>query len=145
MKARGEITAVRSPQARAEWLMAGISLAGIVVAWLRWNSLWALGFAVGAALSWLNYRWLKKGVMTIVPAPSHAPGEPLQTGIDSAPASKPRTSWTAFAKFFGRYVLLIGALYAILSYSLLPAGAFLVGLFTAVAAVLIAFLYELVS
>ena len=47
------------------------------------------------------------------------------------------------AKFFGRYVLLLGALYAILSYSLLPAAAFLAGLFAMVVAVLAELLYEL--
>jgi hypothetical protein len=49
----------------------------------------------------------------------------------------------AFAKFFGRYILLGVALYVILAYSLVPAAAFLAGLFVGVAAVLAEFSYEL--
>jgi hypothetical protein len=48
-----------------------------------------------------------------------------------------------FTKFFSRYILLGVALYVILAYSLMPAAAFLAGLFVGVAAVLAEFSYEL--
>lgn len=130
-------------QERVEWLIAGIGLAGAAFVGARWNLRSAAGFALGAALSWLNYRWLKQGVTTIVPAPASTSPQPSGEAPQETPQTRPKSTKKAFAKFFGRYVLLLGALYAILSYSLLPAAAFLAGLFVMVAAVLAELLYEL--
>ena len=131
-------------QKRVEWLIVGIGLAGAVFVGARWNLRSAAGFALGAALSWLNYRWLKQGVSTIVPASANTSPQPSEgDSPPETPRTRPKGTTKAFAKFFGRYVLLLVALYAILSYSVLPAAPFLGGLFAMVAAVLTEFLYEL--
>ena len=46
--------------ARMVLFMAVMSIAGVLVllVWQGWR--WGLGFALGAAASWLNFRWLKK-------------------------------------------------------------------------------------
>jgi len=135
---------VQKVQRRVEWLIAGFGLVGTVFVAMRWNARSAAGFALGAALSWLNYRWLKQGVTTIVPSSTSAaaPSSGGEAPQESPPAHS-KVPKKVIAKFFGRYVLLLAALYAILSYSLLPAAAFLAGLFAMVAAVLAELLYEL--
>jgi hypothetical protein len=131
-------------QSRVEWLIAGIGAIGALLAAVRWNLRSAAGFALGATLSWLNYRWLRQGVATIVPAPAIPPRPPSEgEEREETLQGPPRGTKRAFAKFFARSVLLLGALYAILSYSLLPAVPFLAGLFAMVAAVVAELLYEL--
>ncbi|HYL10937.1 MAG TPA: hypothetical protein VEU31_09385 [Candidatus Acidoferrales bacterium] len=131
-------------QTRVEWLIVSIGAAGALLVAVRWNLRSAAGFALGAALSWLNYRWLRKGVATIVPAPAIPPCPPSEgEEREETPQAPPRGTKRAFAKFFARAVLLLGTLYAILSYSLLPAAPFLAGLFAMVAAVMAELLYEL--
>ena len=134
-------------QRRVERMTLGLGLVGATVAAIRWGSRPGLAFAVGAGLAWINYRWLKQGVTLIVPpGPSPPPGEAESAAAaipsEAKPAKAPRI---VFAKFFGRYVLLLGALYVILSYSLLPAAAFFAGLFVVVAAVLVELVYELMG
>ena len=51
----------------------------------------------------------------------------------------------AYLKFFGRFALLLGILYVILTRSWLPAIPALAGIFAAPAAVVLALVYELVS
>jgi hypothetical protein len=126
-----------------EWLIAGVGATGALVVAVRWNLRSAAGFALGATLSWLNYRWLRQGVTTIVPTPAISPSPPEEKEREEIPQVPPRGTKRAFAKFFARTVLLLGALYAILSYSLLPAAPFLAGLFAMVAAVVAELLYEL--
>jgi len=84
---------------------------------------WGLGFALGAAISALNFRWLKQVAMV------------LGTGD-----AKPR-----MAVLLGlRYLLLGGCSYVILKYSEISLPALFWGLFVAVAAVLIEIVCELV-
>jgi len=81
-----------------------------VALWRGWT--YGVGFAVGAALSWVNFRWLKSFV----------------SGL--GPGGKP----SGFMLFFAlRYVLLAAAAYVILKYSKLSLPAVFVGLFVAVA------------
>jgi hypothetical protein len=118
----------------------------------------ALAIAVGSLVSWLNYRWLRAGVLSLAPpaaataaipappsaksasAPESAPGY-----IESAPQPATRASGKAFLKFFTGFVLLLAVLYVILSRSLLPAPPLLAGLFAAVAAVILQMVYLLAS
>ena len=123
----------------------------------------ALAIAVGSVVSWLNYRWLRAGVLSLAqaanasagaatPSPLSAAAEPNPSaasatapGSEFAPQPSARTSGRAFLKFFTGLALLLAALYVILSRSLLPAPPLLAGLFAAVAAVILQMVYLLAS
>lgn len=135
-------------QGRVEWIAFGIGIAATLFVGVRWGIRYATGFAAGATLSWLNYRWLRQGVLTIVPSQENTSSEMVKPEVGLGPKSEdtsPKVPLKAFGKFFGRYVLVTAALYVILAYSLLPAAAFLAGLFVVVAAVLSELLYELMG
>jgi hypothetical protein len=90
------------------------------LAWKGWKV--GAGFALGAAVSWLNFRWWKQIVDAL--GGGHA---------------KRRT-----AIFLGlRYLLLGGGAYAILHYSPISLPAALAGLFVAAAAVIAEIFFEL--
>jgi hypothetical protein len=111
-------------QARISKAMFAITAGGLLgaTAWRGWT--WGAGFAVGAAASWLNYRWLKQIVNVLG---------------DSRPTRK-RVAILAGL----RYALLGGGAYVILRYSSVSTTAALVGLFVAVAAVIVEICFELV-
>src|SRR5579862_966504 len=84
----------------------------------------AAALAVGTLVSWLNYKWLRSGVTGLVPVP--ASPVPVNDATGAAPSaeqtgtpSKP-SSGRVFLMFTARIVLLLAALYVILSRSLLP-------------------------
>ena len=111
---------------RIEYLALAIGVAGTVITWLVWGTKAAAGFASGAVLSWINYRWMKQGVGAL------ARLSVAQTGSQRAqvPAS-------VYLKFIGRYALLIVVAYAILRGFKPPAASLLAGFFTILAAVLV--------
>ena len=119
---------------RIEWLTLALGSAGSIAAGWRWGWRGAVGLAIGAILSWLNFRWLKGSVLAFGRAATAA-GENEQTA---------RVPKSAYAKFFGRFALLLVVVYVILSRSLLPVVAVLGGLFAVVAAVMIEIMWELV-
>jgi hypothetical protein len=104
-----------------------------------WRS--ALALLIGAALAWINFRWLKGGVTAIsVPATNVTTGAATETSV---PVPAPKVPVAAFAKFIGRFALLLGVVYVILSSSLLPATPLFAGLFTTVAAALVQMIFLL--
>lgn len=104
--------------------MFAIAAGGTILAfaWRGWT--WGAGFAVGSALSWLSFRWLKQMV--------HALGE-----------NRPGRSRVAVLAGF-RYLLLGGGAYAILIYSQIDVIAVLAGLFVSAAAVIVEIFIQLV-
>jgi hypothetical protein len=107
---------------RVERLTLLLGIAGIGWAAWRWGWRGAAGMAAGAALSWINFRWLKGGVRAFT--------------------SNERASIGAYLKFIGRFALLAGALYVILTRLPLPAVPVLSGLFACAAAVVVAIFYQ---
>jgi ATP synthase I chain len=101
-----------------------LSAAGVIGAgvWRGWT--WAAGFALGAAASWLNFRWLRQIV-------------------DALGGARPTRKRVAVLAGL-RYALLGGGAYVILRYSPVSLTAALAGLFVAVAAVIIEICLELV-
>ena len=91
------------------------------LAWRGWRV--GAGFALGAAISWINFRWLK-----------HA--------VDSLSGKRARPRLAVLAGF--RYLLLGGAGYVILRYSSISLRATLVGLFVSVTAVIVEIFFEVV-
>jgi hypothetical protein len=118
---------------RIEWMTLAFGLAGAVFVLLRWGSRPAAGVALGAALAWLNFRWLKQGVTALV-----------KLSTAQANSEHARVPIGVYAKFFGRFALLLVVVYVILSRSWLPVAAVLGGLFAVVAAVMIELMWELV-
>jgi hypothetical protein len=105
------------------WRITGVLSAAGALAFLGYRGWrWAEGFALGAGLSVLNFRWLKQVAM----------------GLGST-AAKPR-----MAVLLGlRYLLLGGGAYVILKYSAISVAAMFWGLFVCVAAVILEILIEL--
>ena len=117
---------------RIEWFTLALGLAGAAFAVARWGWRPGAGVALGSALTWLNFRWLKQGAGALVAVST------AQAGSDQA-----RVPRTVYLKFFGRFTLLLLVVYVILSRSLLPVPAVLCGLFAVVAAVMIELIFEL--
>ena len=104
-------------------LMSALSIAGTVAAgvWRGWS--WAAGFAVGAAVSWFNFRWLRR----------------LTEALGAARVRR------ASAVFLASRYLVLGLLaYVILRYTSISLPAALAGLFVSAAAVILEILFELV-
>lgn len=113
--------------ARIHVLIALLTVAGLIAAAVHGGWKWGVGFVLGAAASWLNFRWLKQMVNSLGHA---ATGKPPKVRV---------------AVFFGlRYVLLAAAGYAILNYSTISLVAGLIGLFVPAAAVILEILFELI-
>jgi hypothetical protein len=105
------------------WL--GLAGAAAALALGGWRA--AGGFLLGAAASWLNFRWLERLVEALGGA---AGGRPPRARV---------------AVFLGlRYVLLALGAYVILKSSVFSLPAALAGLFVSVAAVILEILFELV-
>ncbi len=119
---------------RIEYWTAGFAGAGALVASVRWGWLQAVGVLAGAIISWLNYRWLKQGV-----------GSLAALATAQAGAEKVHIPKSTYVKFFGRFVLLLVVLYAILSRPGWPGVAVLCGLFAVVAGVLAEMIYRLLA
>jgi hypothetical protein len=113
----------RQAAARIVRLMALLTTIGTLTAFIFRGWTWAAGFGAGAAISWLNFSWLKRL--------TEALGEKrLRRGS---------------AVFLGSRYLLLGVLaYVILRYSSISLPAVLTGLFVSVAAVIVEILFELV-
>src|SRR4051812_46662827 len=110
--------------ARIGKAMFAITATGLVVAsvWRGWS--YGAGFALGAAASWLNFRW-------------------LQQIVDALGSSRPTKKRVAVLAGM-RYALLGSGSYVILRYSPVNLVAAMVGLFVAVAAVIVEICFELV-
>lgn len=104
---------------KVSFALSAAGVAGLLL-WRGWA--WGLGFAFGAAISALNFHWLKRVAVTI-----------------GSTQAKPRV-----AVVLGlRYVILGAVAYVILKYSAISLYAMFWGLFVAVAAVVIEILFEL--
>jgi ATP synthase I chain len=117
---------------RIEWLTLALGALGAVWAGWRWGWRGSAGLAVGAVLSWLNFRWLKGSVQAFDRVATAQAG--------SASVAVPKS---AYFKFFGRFALLLGTVYVILTRSWVPTIPVFAGLFASSAAVVLALVYEL--
>ena len=119
---------------RIEWLTLVLGGAGAGWAGWRWGWRGSAAVALGAGISWINFRWLKGSVQAFGTAATAQAG-----------SQQVRVPVLAYLKFFGRFALLLGTLYVILSRSWLPAVPVLGGIFAAPAAVVVALVYELLT
>ncbi len=99
-----------------------------IVGWLEFGPRSAAGFLLGCTISYLNFHWLKSGVM-------HLADRVTNTG-------KPQSSKGIVAKFLFRYALLGAAAYAILTSFPASLRGLFAGLFLPVAAIACEAVYE---
>jgi ATP synthase I chain len=135
---------------RIDWLTIVLGGAGALWAGRHWGWRGGAGLALGAALSWINFRWLKSSVRAfgIVAAPPAAPPSPVSPGAAASgapPVRLARVPFSAYLKFFGRFALLLGVVYVILTRSWLPAVPVIAGLFAASAATVVGLVFELAA
>jgi hypothetical protein len=109
--------------ARIHRTMAAMGGGGALGLWaaIGWN--WGAGFAIGSAVSWVNFRWLKQIV-------------------DALGGARPKGRLAIFMGL--RYLLMCGGAYVIVKYSNISLSAALAGLFVAVAAVIVEILFQLI-
>jgi hypothetical protein len=105
---------------KAMWAIGAGGAIG-ALAWRGWT--WGAGFALGAAASWLNFRWWKQLV-------------------DALGGARPKRRTGVFLGV--RYLLLGGGAYAILRLTSISLPALLAGLFVSAAAVIVEILFELI-
>jgi ATP synthase I chain len=117
---------------RIEYLTIGIGGALAISVAILWGVHAGAGVAVGALLSWINFRWMKQGIATLARLST------AQQNVEKARIPK-----TAYAKLLGRYALLIIAAYVILRGFRSMAASLLGGLFAGVAAVLVELIGQL--
>jgi ATP synthase I chain len=117
---------------RIEYLTVAIGVIASVAVAIHWGAKSGAGLAVGAALSWINYRWMKQGVNALAMLSTHQAGE-----------EKARVPAGVYFKVIGRYALLIVAAYVILRRFSLPAASVLAGFFVVVAAVIVELIGQL--
>lgn len=129
--AAGSIVYARTEQ-RIAWLTLAVGgAAAIVVAILRhWP--WAEGLAIGTALAWLNFRWLKRGLDALVAVATAQEG-----------AAKPRIPFGTWFRLMFRYGLIAFCVYVIFEYLKVPLASMVVGLCALGAATIVASVYEI--
>lgn len=98
-------------------------------AWLKFGRWAALGFLLGCVISYLNFHWLKSGVI-------HLADRATNTG-------KSQSGKGIVARFLLRYVLLGAAAYAILTSFPASLRGLFAGLFLPVGAIVCEAVYEL--
>jgi|SRR5215471_13499433 len=91
---------------------------------------WVKGIALGAALAWLNFRWIKRGVGAVLSS--------------RAERESKRGGGVVLLLVF-RYLLLGGAIYVIFHYIHVPLPSIAIGLCALGAATIAASLWEILS
>jgi len=100
-----------------------------LAAWLKFGFAPAVGFALGCAISYLNFHWLKSGVSGLADKVTNTGKSHSGKGI--------------IARFLLRYALLGGAAYAILTSFPASLRGLFAGLFLPVGAIVCEAVYEL--
>ncbi len=116
---------------RLDYFLIAFGLLGALVAGVTRGRGAAGGILLGSGLSYVNFRWLKAGVTSLTSSAAHA----ATTGEGAPPK-------VGLGRFLFRFALVGIALYAILISHLVAFWAVLVGLFAAVAAILLEAVYE---
>ena len=117
---------------RISWLTLLIGLVAALLFALLRDRLWGAGLAIGAALAWLNFRWLRRGLDALVLASTAQAGK-----------EKPIVPIASYFGMLFRYGLIALAVYAIFIYLKVPVVSMVVGLCALGAATVVASVYEI--
>jgi ATP synthase I chain len=119
-------------ESRISWLTLLIGfVAALLVALLR-DRLWGAGLAIGTALAWLNFRWLRRGLDALVVASTAQAGK-----------EEPAVPLLSYFAMLFRYGLIALAVYVIFIYLRVPLASMVVGLCALGAATIAASVYEI--
>ena len=116
---------------RIEAFIPIVGAVAALVAAVVWGGRAGAGTAIGTALCWLNFRWLRQGADGVI-----------KLGLAQAGAAHVRVPRSTHAKFLGRLGLLLIAVYAILVWLKLPVVAVVCGLTAVVPAILLGAGYQ---
>jgi hypothetical protein len=119
-------------ESRISWLTLLIGLVAAFLTALLRDRLWGLGLAIGAALAWLNFRWLRRGLDALVAASTAQAGK-----------EKPAVPLLSYFAMLFRYGLIALAVYVIFIYLRVPLVSMVVGLCALGAATIAASVYEI--
>jgi hypothetical protein len=108
----------------------GFSIGAIVA--LTGRTRWGAGLATGAALAWLNFRWLRRGLDALVAAST------VQSNSE-----KPRVPAGTYFQMLFRYGLIALTVYVIFKVLKVPLLSMVVGLCALGAATIAASVYEI--
>jgi hypothetical protein len=114
------------------WLTLLFGLAAAVIAATLRHNLWAAGLAIGAALGWLNFRWLKRALDALVVVSTAQEGR-----------EKPKVPITTYVAALFRYGLLGLAVYVIFILLHVPLGSMILGFCALAAAAIVASVWEI--
>ena len=113
---------------RIRRFMIGLTPILIALGGWRWGPRHAFGIALGCAIAYLNFRWLKRGVSGLADRITKA--------------GKPQSGAGIVSRFLLRYVLMALAAYAILTVSPASLNGLFAGLFLPVGAIACEAVYE---
>jgi ATP synthase I chain len=122
----------RETERRIGWLTLLFGfVATTVVAVLRFK-LWAAGLAIGTALAWLNFRWLRRAADALLTVSAAQEGR-----------EKPKVPLTTYLAALFRYGLLGLTVYVIFVYLHVPLGSMILGFCALAAAAIAASVWEI--
>lgn len=122
----------RETERRIGWLTLLFGfVATTVVAVLRFK-LWAAGLAIGTALGWLNFRWLRRAADALLTVSTAQEGR-----------EKPKVPLTTYLAALFRYGLLGLTVYVIFVYLHVPLGSMILGFCALAAAAIAASVWEI--
>ncbi|MGB9465889.1 MAG: ATP synthase subunit I [Candidatus Acidiferrum sp.] len=117
---------------RIAWLTLIFGGAAAIAAAVMRSWPWAQGLAIGTALAWLNFRWLKRGLDALVVVST------AQEGF-----AKPRIPVGTWFRLMFRYGLIAFCVYVIFEYLKVPLSSMVAGLCALGAATIAASVYEI--
>jgi hypothetical protein len=127
-----ELPAGATTERRIAWLTLILGLTAALAAVLLRRWAWAGGLAIGTALAWLNFRWLRRGLDSLVTA-----------SIAQSGTEKPRVPSVTYALMILRYGLIALAVYVIFELLKVPLLSMVLGLCALGAATIAASVYEI--
>jgi hypothetical protein len=132
---------------RIEALTLGFGAAAALCAILMLRRVdWAEGLLGGAVLGWLNFRWLRRGILAMFQAAvTHAAQRPAATEENASGESKTAFSAGTYFTLLFRYALVGLGVYVIFSYLHVPLVSIGLGLCALVAAIMAASVWEVVT
>jgi small-conductance mechanosensitive channel len=127
-----EASRPRATERRIAWLTLALGFTAAAIVTLDGYARWGAGLVIGTVLAWLNYRWLRRGVSTIVLASKAQAG-----------SVRPRVPTGTYFLMLFRYGLIALAVYVIFEYLKVPVLSIVVGLFALAIAAIGASVYEI--
>lgn len=128
---------------RIQVLMLAFGAVVAVIALTLHRADWAKGLLCGAALAWLNFRWLQSGIRGLFES-AMARAKAVPEGV-AAPVSGPNSVTSGMPRAFSllfRYALMGLGVYVIFIYLHVPLVSIGLGLCALVAAILVASVWE---